>query len=343
MTSVRGVSRFADRRRTVHEIVNVFRQAACGIEAAHRAGITHGDIKPCNIMIGTDGRVRVLDFGLAQTRRSDAEERIVGAPSFQAGPDDEHLTPPNVFAGTPAYMAPEQYLGLETDIFSDQFSFCVTLWEALYGQRPFPDGSFAGRALAENPQKFIRTPSEESRRIPRWIKAIVLRGLSPQREHRFQSMTALRGALEHGPKTRNIVLLSSAIAALLATAISLLGNQSLGGATIFYIVGPFVLFLLSLLLLIFQRRTIIYKPTAVEHIRVPSDSHLYNPAFASPSLGKLLTLPRLPLLVIGYAVALILPLLYLVYYRTDPLGAPSAYSIILILAIVLVFIGGGRR
>ena len=100
-------------KRTPAAIIDVFVQAARGLAAAHRVGLVHRDIKPSNIMIGSDGRARVLDFGLARAA-------------------DDHDA--NV-AGTPAYMAPEQERGERIDARADQFAFCVSLWEALGGKR----------------------------------------------------------------------------------------------------------------------------------------------------------------------------------------------------------------
>src|SRR5262249_32256472 len=93
------------------EIVDVFVQAGRGLAAAHAVGLVHRDVKPSNIMIGKDGRARVLDFGLA----AEAGDTSV--------------------AGTPAYMAPEQQRGERVDARADQYALCVSLWEALAGTR----------------------------------------------------------------------------------------------------------------------------------------------------------------------------------------------------------------
>src|SRR5690606_16575386 len=119
----------AARPRGVDEILDVFLQAGRGLAAAHAAGLVHRDFKPDNVMIGADGRVRVLDFGLA--RGSEPEPP---APPPAAAPDlDAPLTVTGALLGTPAYMAPEQAAGASApvDARSDQFSFCVALYEAL--------------------------------------------------------------------------------------------------------------------------------------------------------------------------------------------------------------------
>ncbi|HEX3480434.1 MAG TPA: serine/threonine-protein kinase [Kofleriaceae bacterium] len=107
--------------RAPHEILRVFAAAGRGLSAAHAAGLVHRDFKPENVMVGDDGRVCVLDFGLARASR-DAD-----------GPDADH----EGIAGTPAYMSPEQWRGERAGVASDQFSFCVALWRALTGEHPF--------------------------------------------------------------------------------------------------------------------------------------------------------------------------------------------------------------
>jgi len=99
--------------RAPAEIIAVFVQAGRGLAAAHEVGLVHRDVKPSNLVIGKDGRTRVLDFGLARARAG--EDGVVG---------------------TPAYMPPEQQRGERVDARADQFAFCIALWEALAGARP---------------------------------------------------------------------------------------------------------------------------------------------------------------------------------------------------------------
>ena len=189
----------AERPRGWREVLAVFEQVARGIAAAHRAGLLHRDLKPANIMLGDDGRVRVMDFGLV---RSDSAE--------QAGtldrPDvlDIDLTLTGAVLGTPAYMAPEQLLGLPADARTDQFSFCVALWEALYGARPFPEVTWGTRRSAALSGK--RNRPTKAAHVPGWVGRIVERGLSPRPEQRFSDMTELLAALRADPTRRRWIV-----------------------------------------------------------------------------------------------------------------------------------------
>src|SRR5258708_23662444 len=127
---------------TPREIVQTFLQAGKGLAAAHAAGLVHRDFKPDNVLIGNDGRIQLLDFGFAR-----AVEDVVGyAPTLPpqvvasglSTPRqlEARLTRSGAFLGTPAYMAPEQLLRTTIDARADPFSFCVALYEALYGKRP---------------------------------------------------------------------------------------------------------------------------------------------------------------------------------------------------------------
>ncbi|WP_434421889.1 protein kinase domain-containing protein [Nannocystis pusilla] len=192
------------QQRPWREIVDVFRQAASGLAAAHEAGLVHRDFKPQNAMVGDDGRVRVLDFGLARAEGdpqlfADLErtrELELGSGS-SAGASlralDTSLTLTGSLIGTPAYMAPEQFRGDRADARSDQFALCVALYEALFRSRPFPGDNLTElmRAVLAG---HLRDPG--SAKVPRALRAAVLRGLQVRPEHRYPSMDAFIAAID---------------------------------------------------------------------------------------------------------------------------------------------------
>ncbi len=186
----------AARPRSWREVRAVFMQAGQGLAAAHAAGITHRDFKPDNVLVGDDGRVRVLDFGLARPQRgSEVDERLPAG----AGVGTSHkvtLTQIGAYVGTPAYMSPEQHLCKPADPQSDQFSFCVGLHECLYGRRPF-----LGKTSAELRLAVFRPPEPPpgERRVPARLRRIVLRGLSVDPANRFPDMQALLAELGRDP------------------------------------------------------------------------------------------------------------------------------------------------
>ncbi|MFC1609668.1 tetratricopeptide repeat protein [Myxococcota bacterium] len=176
-------------------IRDVFVQAGQGLAAAHAAGLVHRDFKPDNVVVGTDGQVRVMDFGLVALVRT-LEPEPVSEPGETPAPQHER----KVLVGTPAYMAPEQAAGEPTDAQADQYSFCVALHEALLGERPKRTNSQEERA----PPAF-ETPRLPSSGIkaPGWIlKKVLTRGLQTNPERRFPSMAALLAQLSYDPRTR---------------------------------------------------------------------------------------------------------------------------------------------
>jgi serine/threonine protein kinase len=183
-----------ERPRSPREILGVFVDAGRGLAAAHAAGVVHRDFKPDNVLVGTDGRARVTDFGLA---RRGVDEG--GAPP----PDQEtararrgslsDLSNAAAILGTPAYMAPEQHSGANTDPRTDQFSFCVALYEALHGQRPFEGKTW--EELSESVLAGRVKPPPPGSRVPSSLHRIVVRGLSVRPGDRYASMNDLLGAL----------------------------------------------------------------------------------------------------------------------------------------------------
>ncbi|HYV48658.1 MAG TPA: serine/threonine-protein kinase [Myxococcaceae bacterium] len=167
--------------RDLRAVLSTFIQAGRGLAAAHDQQIVHKDFKPENVMVGDDGRARVLDFGLA---------RAGGDP----GPPERAVAPERLPSGTPAYMAPEQHSSGPVDARADQFAFCVALYEALFGERPFDgqDRQELARRVATG--ELRSTPS--GREVPAWLRATVVRGLHPIRSERWPSMHALLAQLD---------------------------------------------------------------------------------------------------------------------------------------------------
>ncbi|HWB75902.1 MAG TPA: protein kinase, partial [Nannocystaceae bacterium] len=181
------------RPRTWRGALECFVEAGRGLAAAHTAGLIHRDFKPDNVLVGDDGRVRVLDFGLARATDGEPDEVTPDGESFSPADAVERLTLTGAVIGTPGYMAPEQWRGGIVDHRTDQFSFCIALWEALFGQRPF-GGSGATAIAARVMAGDIRRPPED-RNVPAWLVRVLRRGLSVDPTQRFRSMDALLGVL----------------------------------------------------------------------------------------------------------------------------------------------------
>ena len=171
------------KQRSVREAIDVLLQAGRGLQAAHESGLVHCDFKPQNVLVGKDGRVRVLDFGVAQLRE---RTRAAAADS----PSDPQKA--TRMGGTPAYMAPELHQKHPPDARSDQYAFCVALYETLYGQRPFvgltPE-ELRAAILAGKP-----APASDAK-VPPWLRKVVLRGLAVDPAQRWPSMAALLAEL----------------------------------------------------------------------------------------------------------------------------------------------------
>ncbi len=205
------------KKRRWPEVVRVLADAARGVEAAHVAGLVHRDLKPDNVMIDEDGRVRVMDFGLArEPLRADA-----GTVDPIAGLVQTDMSAPvnlataalwrtqaGAIQGTPAYMAPEQWQGQPAESATDQFGWSVMAWELLYGERPFSGDTI--EALVAAVVSGQRRPGRG--RVPGWLRRVVERGLATDPSQRWPTMTAMLVALERG-RTRSRVRKGAAVLA----------------------------------------------------------------------------------------------------------------------------------
>lgn len=209
----------AERPRTWREILSVFLEAGEGLAAAHDAGVTHRDFKPDNVVIGRNARARVMDFGLAHAHESSqpAPEPIAPTAETPTGSIRRRITLPGIMLGTPAYMSPEAMFGQKTDPRSDEFSFAIALYEALYGFRPF-EGATAPAVAAEIQANRVRPPPRATR-VPRRIHQLLLKALRANPDERFQTLRALLIQLGRRKTSRNRQLLTLLVAALSAVAL----------------------------------------------------------------------------------------------------------------------------
>ncbi|MCX4242874.1 serine/threonine-protein kinase [Paraliomyxa miuraensis] len=198
-----------DQPRSWPQVLEVFMAAGRGLAAAHTKGLIHRDFKPENVMIGDDGRVRVMDFGLARVGDDASGELAIPLrSSSQELRVATQLTRTGAVLGTPAYMAPEQHLGQLVDTRSDQFSYCVALHEALYGVRPFAGETLAMLGMAITRGLVVDPPP--GRAVPQWLRKVVLRGLSRSPSDRYRDMDELLRALQHDPRRHRLTALVGA-------------------------------------------------------------------------------------------------------------------------------------
>jgi tetratricopeptide (TPR) repeat protein len=156
--------------RRVRELLAAYAHAGEGLAAAHSVDVIHRDFKPGNAIIGGDGRVRVLDFGLARVA-TEIEDT------------------PGMFLGTPAYAAPEQLAGEPVTAASDQFSFCVALHRAIEGVPPFAGST--NDELATNIRASAVVLAKDGRAVPAWLRKVLRRGMHADPAQRYTSMRAL--------------------------------------------------------------------------------------------------------------------------------------------------------
>ncbi len=187
--------RWLDAPRSLRELLQVFVESGRGLHAAHEVGLVHRDFKPDNVLVGDDGRPRVLDFGLARPPDG-VDAGVARPPALPAGsnPLATVLTEVGQVLGTPAYMAPEQHLGEPADARSDQFSYAVSLYHAVYGVRPFSGEDL--QALALSIVRGRVRPATPRYPVPEWLEELLARALSVDPQQRHSSMKALLAEVE---------------------------------------------------------------------------------------------------------------------------------------------------
>ncbi|PRQ09708.1 serine/threonine-protein kinase [Enhygromyxa salina] len=211
-----------EAERSWQAIIEILLGAGRGLAAAHAAGLIHRDFKPDNLMVGADGRVRVLDFGLvrgvSEAGSLDQTDDDALLDPESRGLLDQPVTRAGTILGTPAYMAPEQLQGRPSDAKTDQFALCAVAYEALFGIRPFPGNTTEAITAAMLSGQIA--PGEDHRGVPRRVRAAIVHGLARDPDHRWASVDALLDQLRRalaGPRRRRAAV---GVAAVLGAAIA---------------------------------------------------------------------------------------------------------------------------
>jgi len=190
-------------------VLRLLISAGRGLAAAHAVGLVHRDFKPANVLVGSDGRARVSDFGLSSSLQ---------------GLD-------GTTAGTPPYMPPEQATGGEVDARTDQFAFAVTCWEILWGSRPY--AAATPSELRARIASGVPSPIAARAGVPRRVEAILRRALAPAKADRWPELPAMLDALEDQTRDRRPLVALGAtavIAAGLAAALVVRGASDHAGS-----------------------------------------------------------------------------------------------------------------
>jgi hypothetical protein len=225
------------------EVIAAILAAGRGLAAAHDAGLVHRDFKPHNVLRSRDGRVLVTDFGLARGTDLHAAPPAAPAPApattatanvaleetAQVTPRrdqvlDSTLTRTGALIGTPAYMAPEQFLGAAPDPRTDQFAFCITAWQALTGERPF-----RGETLDELRRASAAGVAHVPARLARALRAVLVRGLDPDPEARWPTLDALLDAMLRASGPRRLTAWRISFAVAVAAGVVALGVKLFSG------------------------------------------------------------------------------------------------------------------
>ncbi|MEM9460801.1 MAG: tetratricopeptide repeat protein [Myxococcota bacterium] len=194
MERVRGQTLAAwqrERPRPWRRCVELYLQAGRGLAAAHSQELVHRDFKPDNCIVDREGRVRVLDFGLARAEQGEVSVSVSVSSTTSPGVATR-------VSGTVQYMAPEQLRGQEARASSDQFAFCVSLFEAICGRRPFAGTTRSSRLRQIERSGSVWPRGSGRARAPRWLRRALRRGLASSPADRFESMEALLAVLERG-------------------------------------------------------------------------------------------------------------------------------------------------
>jgi eukaryotic-like serine/threonine-protein kinase len=222
-----------EAERSEREILDVFVQAGRGLAAAHAAGLVHRDFKPDNVLMSQDGGIRVTDFGLVSVADATVQQVRDSAPIVphdgalsDQTPLSQDLTRTGSIMGTPTYMAPEQFRSQPTSAQTDQFAFCVALYEALYGDRPFAGNTYPALALAVCNGELLPAPAGSA--VPAWLRRVVVRGLATEPSKRHANMDDLLVALRRDPQRRRRHLLALGVA----------GAFAVGGAAAVFALRP---------------------------------------------------------------------------------------------------------
>ena len=206
------------KERGPKEVLDKLIAAGRGLAAAHAIGMVHRDFKPDNVLLGEGGRVLVSDFGLARSaNQSDQVSNEVGEVPEREVPEpgDSAITQAGIILGTPAYMAPEQLYGEGFDARADQFAFCVSLYEALFGVRPF--AGKGKKRVAAIARRRLTKPLRDVTVAPR-VQKTLARGLSADPSERFASMEELLGQLDEPEAGRRAWIVAGLGVAALAAA-----------------------------------------------------------------------------------------------------------------------------
>jgi TolB-like protein/Tfp pilus assembly protein PilF len=213
----------------MEEVIRLGIQLATGLGEAHSQGLIHRDLKPANVRVAPDGRLKILDFGLAQLAPQPSDNDLTAS-----------LTQSQDIAGTLPYMAPEQLRGGVADARTDLWAAGAVLHEMATGKRPFPESGaplIINAILNSNPAP----PSKANQKIPAGLDHVILKALQKEPSRRYQSAFELRADLEHliagkpvFAKAKSHIWIAAAVflAAMLGIAGYLIARKSLSGTTV---------------------------------------------------------------------------------------------------------------